>query len=122
MLASSVAVTENVWGPSGSASVVYGEEHVTAGPESTWQLKVEPGSEEAKVNVGVESAVSPPGPPVMVVFGGVLSGTRSNAAVTDRLSLIVTLHELVPEQAPLQPVKLEPAAGVAESVTSVPAV
>jgi hypothetical protein len=83
---------------------------------------VELGSEEVKVNVGVESAVSPLGPPVMAVSGGVLSGTRSNVAVTDRLSLIVTLHELVPEQAPLQPEKLEPAAGVAARVTTVPAV
>ena len=35
---------------------------------------------------------------------------------------MVTVHELVPEQAPLQPAKLEPTEGVAERVTRVPEV
>ena len=44
-----------------------------------------------------------------------------NVAVTDWSALIVTVHVPVPEQpAPLQPVKVEPAAGVAVSVTTVP--
>ena len=49
-------------------------------------------------------------------------GRDRTRRVTDRASLIVTLHELVPEQAPLQPEKLEPAAGVAARATTVPAV
>jgi hypothetical protein len=32
----------------------------------------------------------------------------------------VTVHTVVPEQSPLQPVKIEPVAGTALSVTSVP--
>lgn len=49
-----------------------------------------------------------------------VSPTGSKAAATERLSLIVTVHGPLPEQAPLQPAKLEPAAGVAASVTEVP--
>src|SRR5262245_15021462 len=41
-------------------------------------------------------------------------------AVTDIAALIVTVHVPVPVQAPLQPVKVAPAAGVAVSVTAVP--
>jgi hypothetical protein len=40
-------------------------------------------------------------------------------AVTDRASLIVTLQLELPLQAPLQPVKTEPLAGLAVSVTTV---
>jgi hypothetical protein len=44
-----------------------------------------------------------------------------NVAVTDLSLSMVTVHVPVPEHpAPLQPSKLEPAAGVAESVTLVP--
>ena len=46
-----------------------------------------------------------------------------NVAVTDRSALIVTMQVPVPEQPPpLQPVKVEPAAGVAVRVTTVPSV
>src|SRR5262245_66505469 len=41
-------------------------------------------------------------------------------AVTDIAALIVTVQVPVPVQAPLQPVKVAPAAGVAVSVTAVP--
>jgi hypothetical protein len=42
-------------------------------------------------------------------------------AVTLRADVMLTLQvALVPLQAPVQPVKVEPAAGVAESVTLVP--
>ncbi len=40
-------------------------------------------------------------------------------AVTDFIASIVTTHVPVPEQAPLQPVKIEPFAGSADRVTCV---
>jgi hypothetical protein len=44
-----------------------------------------------------------------------------NVAVTDLNSVIETEHvAAVPEQAPLQPVKVEPVSGVAVSVSEVP--
>lgn len=43
-----------------------------------------------------------------------------NVAVTERAALIVTVHAPVPEQSPLQPVKLEPASAAAVSVTVLP--
>ncbi len=41
-------------------------------------------------------------------------------AVTEVAALTVTVQVPVPEQAPLQPAKVEPAAGVAVRVTAVP--
>jgi hypothetical protein len=62
-------------------------------------------------------------PPVGGGSVGDVTGKRAKVAVTDRLPVIDTVHEAVlPEQAPLQPEKLEPAAGVAVSVTEVPSV
>src|SRR6187397_1785082 len=46
--------------------------------------------------------------------------TRVNTAVTDRAALILTAQEPVPVHAPVQWSYLEPAAGVAVSVTAVP--
>jgi hypothetical protein len=43
-----------------------------------------------------------------------------NVAVTLLSALIVKLHVPVPEQAPLQPAKVEPGLGLAVSVTGVP--
>ena len=45
-----------------------------------------------------------------------------NVAVTDFAASIVTVHVAVPVHAPLQPVKMEPAAAVAVSVTEAPLV
>ena len=58
-------------------------------------------------------------PPVPAV--ATLSGKIANVAVTVRAALIVTTHEALPVQAPLQPTNPEPGAGVAVSVTVVPA-
>ena len=50
-------------------------------------------------------------------------GVALKVAVTESLllALIVTEHAPVPEQAPPQPAKIDPAAGVAASFTDVPA-
>jgi hypothetical protein len=45
---------------------------------------------------------------------------RSKVAVTDCAALIVTVHGPVPLHAPLHPVKLDPEAALARSVTGVP--
>ena len=47
------------------------------------------------------------------------TGSSVNVALAVCAALMVTAHVLAPLQAPLQPVKLEPAAGVAVSVTTV---
>jgi hypothetical protein len=49
-------------------------------------------------------------------------GNSVNVAVTELAALTVTTQVPVPAQPPLQPVKVEPAAGVAVSVTAVPLV
>ncbi len=45
---------------------------------------------------------------------------RAKVAVTDVAALSVTVHVPVPVQPPLQPLKIEPAAGAAVKVTAVP--
>lgn len=49
-----------------------------------------------------------------------IAKSELNVAATDWAELIVRLQVLEPEQAPLQPTKLEPAAAVAVTVTIVP--
>jgi hypothetical protein len=51
-----------------------------------------------------------------------VTGRRLKVAVTEVAALTVTAHVPVPEQAPLQPAKEEPAAGEAVSVIAVPGV
>ncbi len=41
-------------------------------------------------------------------------------AVTERAAVMLTTQALVPVHAPLQPLKVEPAAGMAVSVTAMP--
>ena len=48
--------------------------------------------------------------------------SKVKVAVTFRAEFMVTAQEPVPEHAPLQPVKLDPVAGMAVSVTVVPIV
>ena len=47
-------------------------------------------------------------------------GAVSKVAVTDSAAFMVTLHAAVPEQAPLQAVKMDPAAGEAVKAIIVP--
>jgi hypothetical protein len=63
-----------------------------------------------------------PLPAFAIVSDGELEGgvATVNAAPTLAAALTVTLQLPVPEQAPLQPVKFEPEAGVAVSDTNVP--
>ena len=51
---------------------------------------------------------------------GTMHASLLNLAVTERARLIVTRQDRVPEQAPDQPEKTEPEAGVGISVTLVP--
>ena len=70
------------------------------------------------IPAGVLVTVPLPVPALLTVRAKV--GT-SNVAVTVVAADIVTVQELAPEQPPpLQPVKIEPDAGVAVSVTAVP--
>jgi hypothetical protein len=69
--------------------------------------------------IALSPLVTDPGPVPAVVTVSVCTAVK--VAVTDASALIVTMHVPVPEQPPpLQPANLEPAAGVAVSVTTVP--
>lgn len=68
---------------------------------------------------GLEVTVPVPFPAFVTVSVRVCAA--ANVAVTERSTLIVTVHVAVPEQSPLQPVKVEPAAALAVSVTELPA-
>ena len=60
-------------------------------------------------------------PPVPAFVTVTWSGSSVNVAVTERAALIETVQVTeAPLQAPLQPVKLEPAAATAVSVTVAP--
>src|SRR5262247_2410708 len=82
----------------------------------------------ANVEEHVAPHVMPAGVLVMVPLPAPVLLTVSaklwtaKVAVTDCAALIVTLQVPVPVQPPLQPVKVEPAAGVAVRVTTVPVV
>jgi hypothetical protein len=90
-------------------------ESVTDVPDANCAVQVWPQS----IPAGLETTVPVPVPlRVTVRAWGV--GMAVKVAVTLRLAVIATTHEPVPAQAPLQPPKVEPAAGVAESMTEVP--
>ena len=57
---------------------------------------------------------------VIVSDEGANGAAGLNVAVTDFAASMVTVHVAVPVHAPLQPVKIEPAAAVAVSVTEAP--
>jgi hypothetical protein len=57
-----------------------------------------------------------PEPVTVNVWGA----ATANVAVTCRVAVIVTWHVPVPAQAPVQPVKVDPAVAVAVNVTTVP--
>jgi hypothetical protein len=58
--------------------------------------------------------------PAVVTVSAYVAAVLAYVAVTDWAALIVTEQVPVPVHAPLQPVKVEPVAGVAVSVTAVP--
>jgi hypothetical protein len=59
--------------------------------------------------------------PAFVTVNAWLTLSSVKLAITDCAAVIVTVQVPVPEQTPLQPVKVEPAAGAAVRVTAWPA-
>jgi hypothetical protein len=74
-----------------------------------------------EIPAGVLATEPEPEPTTDTVNVWVATVAVVNVAVTLWSALIVTEHEPVPEQAPVQPVNVDPAAGVAASDTEVPA-
>src|SRR5690242_7874940 len=72
----SVAATWNVWSPPGTSATSHGDVHGAGDPASTQHSNVLPASVDVKVNVGTPV----PGPPVIVVSGGVASLNHSTTA------------------------------------------
>ncbi len=77
--------------------------------------------EPHEVPAGDGLTVPLPVPDVVMVRVGLTVTVRLNAAVTAWLAFIVTVQLPVPEHAPDQPANVDPAFGVAISVTTVPA-
>src|SRR5580765_5185039 len=67
--------------------------------------------------LGLDAIVPPPLPTLPTVRP---IGRRANVAVTDWSAFIVSVHGPIPEQAPDQPVNVEPTADIAVSVTVAP--
>jgi hypothetical protein len=87
---------------------------VTVDPAGSDALHVVPQAIPAGVLVTVPR-------PLVETTSGTAAGPSTNRADTTRGALIVTAHVLpVPVQAPVQPAKTQPPAGVAVNVTSVP--
>jgi hypothetical protein len=87
---------------------------VTTAPVVKLSLQIDP----QLMPVGNEVTVPVPAPAFVTVRSYVPA--VPNVAVTLRAALIVTVQLPVPEHAPLHPPKLEPEAGVAVNVTTVP--
>ncbi len=87
---------------------------MTAVPESNEALQV---PEEQSIPAGEEATLPLP----LTVTESAYFGLAVNVAVTLAAPFIVTAHAPAPEQAPPQPVNVNPEAGVAARVTTVPA-
>jgi hypothetical protein len=87
-------------------------------PCSKSRVHVEPQS----IPAGLELTVPEPVPdlPTVRVFALGATEMRVKTAVAEWFWSIVSLHAAVPEQSPVQPVKVEPPAAVAANVTWVP--
>ena len=71
--------------------------------------------------LGLDVTVPDPSPATVTVRVAVCCCSTSNVAVQLRAASIVTLAVCeLPSQAPLQPANVDPLAGAADSVTSVP--
>ncbi|MGA8580849.1 MAG: hypothetical protein WB579_19335 [Bryobacteraceae bacterium] len=77
--------------------------------------------EPHEVPTGEEVTVPLPVPDVVIVRVGLTTTVKLNVAVTAWLEFIVTVQLPVPEHAPDHPANVDPAFGVAVSVTTVPA-
>jgi hypothetical protein len=89
--AGSLARTSKVCWPSLNNTVVYGERHEANCSVSTRHSNVEPVSSAANANVGVLFLVSPEGPEVIVVCGGVVSGGVTVSTVNERLAGVASV-------------------------------
>jgi hypothetical protein len=74
----SIARTEKLWAPSASGWSLRGELQLLKAPASTRHWKVEPGSLDLKLKLGVGLLMMLPslGPAVMVAVGGVVSAVK----------------------------------------------
>lgn len=73
------------------------------------------------IPAGVLLTVPVPVPPNVTATGNVETAAVSKVAVTEAVAEAIMLQVPVPEQAPDQPVNVEPVAGVAVKVIAVPA-
>ncbi len=101
----STARTSNTCGPSLSGVVVWGELHGSKNPPSTRHSNLASGSLDENENVGLLSAVTPLGPPVIVVSGAVVStvnvllageGSTMPCALTARTSNVCSPSPMGP--------------------------
>jgi hypothetical protein len=87
---------------------------------SVTTVPTEYGSEQSEpqlIPAGLLETVPAP-PPALATVN--VTGSKLKLAVTVDALLAVTVHEPVPEHAPVQPSNFEPVAGVAANVTDVP--
>jgi hypothetical protein len=78
--AASIALTEMVWWPLGSPAFgLKGERHGAKALASNWHWKVDPGSFEVNLKVGLANVIVAPsaGPDVIAAVGGTLSAVNA---------------------------------------------